>query len=176
MHALSTLFAGQSTRVHYLNDDTEDVFVRALPQRYLHHVLATAEHKHELVALVTYTHSATPAKARKAAKGKGAQGPLIAPPTGYTPVTVPWTDNLTDDSVDALYELAKKLNFSRAAKWAWAQIAAKKLVAPLHEQILIQSMPIIEKVLAPFMQRLEALSSSTPKSLSSPAVSTAKPS
>lgn len=159
---LSILFAGQAATATLLDDTTVPVFVRAMPQRWLARVIECAEFKHALVELCTYTKE-------EPAAGSAPAYPDIPPPAGYAPVPPGWSDNLTDASVDLLYELAQGLNFSRAVAWAEGQIAAKKLVAPLHEKAIHQVLPLALRVMDPLMQRLDALSNSMPKSPSSPA-------
>jgi hypothetical protein len=164
MKTLSILFAGEAAVASYI-DGTSDsrIFIRALPQRWLGRVIECCEFKHALVELCAY-HKAEDA----AEKFDGDPAyPDITPPAGYAAVPQGWTDNLTDECVDRLYELAQKLNFQRAATWAEGQIAAKKLVAPLHEKAINQVLPVLESVMKPLLKKLDSLSSSTPSAPSS---------
>ncbi len=167
---LSILFAGQSTAIELIDGSRVSVFVRALPQRYLHHVLAAAEWKHALVQLCTYLPSAPeklPAGEPLVSSPPSCDYPDVPPPFGMAPVPSNWSDNLTDGSLNALYQAAKALNFQRAAAWARDQIAAKREVAPLHQAALEQVMPLVNQVLAPLISRLDALLISTPSAPSS---------
>lgn len=169
---LSLLFAGRTLGVELLDGSQVAVHVRALPQRYLHHVLAAAEWKHALVQLCTYlpdTPDEVTAGEPLAASEPPCDYPDVPPPFGMVPVPPNWSDNLTDASLDALYAEAKALNFQRAVAWARDQIAAKKEVAPLHRAALEQVMPLVNQVLAPLISRLDALSTSTPSAPSSSA-------
>jgi hypothetical protein len=170
--ALSILFAGELATVTLIDASTRSVWVRALPQRHLHHVIAAAEWPHALVELCTYFQAETLDGALAADLPPPAAS--LPPPAGYVPVPLGWTDNLTDDSVAALHALATKLNFTRAATWAQSQIAAKKAVAPLHEAALSQVMPLVDRVLKPLLDKLERSSNSTsavPPSSAAPASS-----
>jgi hypothetical protein len=164
---LSILFGGQGASAKLIDGTKVNVFVRALPQLYLHHVLSCAEHKHLLIELCTYF--AVDQKAKKAAPIGDPLCPEIVPPAGFRPVPMGWNQNLSDASIDELYELAKKLNFQRAADWAKGQIAAKKLVAPLYEMTVSQVMPVVNKIMQPLIERVEKLSASMPSAPSSSA-------
>lgn len=175
---LSILFAGHASSATLVDGHIGSIWVRALPQEHLAHVIREAEHKHALVELCCYFKApAAPARKSKIRNPKsiidwvvtGApRAPEIPPPAGYLPVPMGWSQNLDDASIDRLYEEVKTLNFTRAAKWAGAQIAAKKLVAPLHRAMVDLTAPVIEQLLAPLLKRLEASSASTPKSPPSP--------
>lgn len=169
---LSILFAGRSLGIELLDGTPITVRVRALPQRYLNHVLAAAEWKHALVQLCTYLPDLPeplPPGEPLVSSAPDCDYPDVPPPSGMVPVPPNWSDNLTDASLDALYEAAKALNFQRAADWARGQIAAKKEVAPLHQAAMEQVMPLVNQVLAPLISRLDAFSASTPSAPSSSA-------
>jgi hypothetical protein len=158
---LALLFAGEPVPVTYLNGKSATVFVRALPQRNLHHVIATYEHKHLFVELCTYV---------PAGKGKPpmpASPDLLPYPNGYWPVQTGWSDNLDDASIEALYSKADFLNFERALAWAKGQISAKKKIAPLIEMTTASVLPLVQQMIAPVLERLDRLSSSTPSAPSS---------
>lgn len=170
MKPLAILFAGHEAAATLVNGSKVAVFIRAMPQRWLARVVECAEFETALVELCTYLpEPAEPPTDRIDEKPKVAY-PDIPAPAGYAAVPLGWSDNLSDDSVDFLYEQAKQLNFQRAIDWAAGQIAAKKLVAPLHEQAMNQVMPLALKVMEPLMRKLEALSSSMPSLPSSPAI------
>ncbi|MEK7765980.1 MAG: hypothetical protein AAB368_07050 [bacterium] len=176
MNPLSILFAGGTTTATLIDGSRAEVYIRAMPQRWLARVIEAAEFPTALVELCTYVRPAPLNPSTVEPLNRGTVEPPappshsdIPPPAGYDPVPPGWTDNLSDESVDALYELAKKLNFQRAIDWAAGQIAAKKLVAPLHEQAINQVMPLALKIMEPLMKRLDALSNSTPSAPSSSA-------
>jgi hypothetical protein len=179
MTPLSILFGGELAPVRLIDGTRGRVWVRALPECFLHLVLQTAEHKHQLVELTSYF-KAAPKKAAKddpldaAVRCAGAPafpevGGPAGWPVGYQPVPLGWTQNVSDESLDLLYDTAKKLNFGRAAAWARDQIAAKKLVAPLHKAAMEQTVPLVMQVLEPLVAKLSRLSASTPSSPSSAA-------
>lgn len=175
MNPLTILFAGESLTVKFIDGTTHAVVhVRAMPQRFLPRVIECAEFKTALVELCTYVKAPEPLPPGSAIPTPGPElaarssYPEIPPPAGYAPVPAGWTDNLSDASVDALYEKAKALNFQRAVDWARGQIAAKKMVSPLHEAAIAQVMPLLEKIIAPLMNRLETSSALTRSSPSSP--------
>ena len=155
MKQLSILFAGESTSATYIDGTTETVFVRTLPQRLLGSLLAVCEIKHALIELCTYIAL------------EAAADPLC--PAGKQPVPVGWSDNLTDEAADQIYEIAQRLNFQRAAKWARGQIAAKKMIAPIQELAVQQVLPLVEGLIAPIARQLSDLRSSMPSAPSSSA-------
>ncbi len=167
MKTLAILFGGSPAEAKFIDGTAINVFVRALPQRYLVHVLNCCEFKHALVELCCYIKNDPAAAADATPPAPRAIAPEVVPPAGYGFLPDGWTDNLTDESVEALYALAQELNFQRAAKWAQGQIAAKKLVAPLHEAAMTQVMPLVEKIMKPLMAKLDTLSTSTPSAPSS---------
>jgi hypothetical protein len=162
---LSILFGGLAARAVLIDGTKVDVFVRALPQCYLHLVLTCAEHKHLLIELCTYFK--TEKSAKKSAPVGAPFAPDVVAPAGYVPVPMGWNQNLSDASIDELYELAKHLNFQRAADWAKGQIAAKKMVAPLYEMTVSQVMPVVNRIMQPLIERVEKLSASMPSAPSS---------
>lgn len=175
MKTLSILFGGEIVPIRLINGIAGRVWVRALPECFLHLVLATAEHKSQLVELVTYFKAAPkrPAKDHPLDAAVRVMGPRAFPdvdePAGYEAVPQKWTQNLSDDSIEELYETAKRLNFFRAAKWAKGQIAAKKLVAPLYQATIEQTLPMLMQVVEPLVKKLTASFASTPSSPSSAA-------
>lgn len=171
MKPLAILFAGQESLATLVDGSPVQVYIRAMPQRWLARVIECAEYPASLVELCCYIKAAAPAGTGALAVVEGAAPayPDIPAPAGYEPVPQGWSDNLSDESVAALYELAKALNFQRAVDWAAGQIAAKKLVAPLHEMSLNQVMPVVLRVMEPLMRKLDALSNSTPSAPSSAA-------
>jgi hypothetical protein len=162
MKQLGILFAGEPANVKLISGDTLQVYVRALPQRKLGELLEVCEHKHALVELCTYLPrestdvEITPGMTRDAIL----QSALV--PDGKQPVPIGWADNLEDESLDLLYEIAQRLNFHRAAKWAQGQIAAKKFLAPIQQLGIQQVIPLVEQIMSPLIKRLDALSNSTP--------------
>ncbi|MDP1580650.1 MAG: hypothetical protein Q8M02_10245 [Candidatus Didemnitutus sp.] len=164
---LDILFGGTSVTVELIDGTKQSVYVRALPQRHLHHVISTYEHRHLFIELCTYTKLTTtkiPAEIPQE----------IPPPTGFCPVPVGWADNVCDGSIEDLFQKAEELNFQRAVTWARAQITAKKQISPLVQEMTSMVMPIVERVMQPLFARLEQLSISTPsapKSSDSPASS-----
>lgn len=154
MKTLAILFAGEAVTTTLVDGTTFTVFIRAMPQRYLGLVLESAEWPHALVELCTYL----PGQATE--EQPPAAHPNIPTPQGYRPVPAGWSDNLTPEAVNLLYEKAKALNFRNAVDWARGQIAAKKLVAPLHEQAIEQVLPVLLRIMEPLMQKLDALSHS----------------
>lgn len=163
MKTLAILFAGHQSTATLIDGSPVTVFVRAMPQRWLARVAACAEFQTALVELCCYVKAES---AEPRAESTDSH-PEIPPPAGYAAVPEGWTDNLSDESVGRLYEEAKLLNFQRAIDWAAGQIAAKKLVAPLHEQAMNQVLPLAFKVMEPLMKRLDALSASMPSAPSS---------
>lgn len=169
MKSLAILFAGDSAPVAYIDGSTAEVFVRLVPQRFLGRALQCAEFKTALIELCCYlkADAAVADPAAISAQLSASAHPDIPAPAGLCPVPLGWTDNLSDASVDQLYEKAKDLNFQRAADWAKGQIAAKKLVAPLHEMAVGQVIPLAMQILEPLIKKLEALSPSMPSAPSS---------
>lgn len=162
---LTILFAGQTAMAKFIDGSTVSVFVRALPQRtLLGDFLNVMEFGHATVQLCTYT---------KAGEGVAPTGdyPDVSVPTGYWPVPSNWADNLTDDSQIDLYELAKKVNFNRAAKLAEGQIAAKKQIGPLNQKVMMQILPLVENALNGLLKKSSASAPSAPPSAATPASS-----
>lgn len=156
MKQLSILFAGEGATVTFVDGSTCAVFVRTLPQRMLGALLAVCEVRHALIELCTYL----PAE-------KDSPDPLN--PLGKEPVPPGWSDNLNDESAELLYDVAQRLNFQRAAKWAQGQIAAKKMIAPIQELGINQVLPLVEKLIAPIAKQLADLQTSIPSAPSSSA-------
>lgn len=164
---LDILFGGAAATAVLIDGTQLAVHVRALPQRHLHHVIASYEHRPLFIELCTYT---------KAGSGKPPAGiaPDVPAPTGFWPVPAGWTDNLSDGSIEDLFQKAEELNFQRAVSWARAQITAKQQIAPLVQETTAMVMPIVERVMQPLLAKLEQFSNSTPsapKSSASPASS-----
>jgi hypothetical protein len=156
---LNVLFAGEPRTVKLIDGTELRVFVRSLPERpLLTHFLAVMEFGAPTIELCTYT---------KAGSGKPPLGlfPDVRPPDGLWPVPEGWADNLTDESHEELYELAKTLNFGRAEKLARGRLSAKKKIAPLNSQLTAEIQPLVLNVLESLLSKF---SSSTPKSPSSP--------
>lgn len=164
-HPLSILYAGRSVTARLLDGRELTLAVRALPQRFLVRVLETAEFNHALVELCSYL----PKDHELAQAVAAPMFPDIPAPAGLVPLPQGFCDNLDDASIAALYDAAKALNFQRAVDWAQGQIAAKKLVAPVHQAVMAQVMPLVDNVLQPLLRKLDALSSSTPSAPSSSA-------
>jgi hypothetical protein len=152
---LQVLFAGAEIPVTLIDGSCATVFVRALPLRHLHHVIAAYEHKHTFVELCTYTKE-------QATQHPPTRFAEISCPVGYSPVPEGWSDNLHDESIDALFKKAEELNFSRAVTWARGQIAAKKTITPLYEETTAQLSPLVEQIVAPLLGKLANLSGSQP--------------
>jgi hypothetical protein len=140
--SLSIIFGGEDASVSLIDGTSAKVRVRALPARYLGDVLALAEKQTELIELCTAIPTPT----------EGEQIPAVFPgvrqPDGWVGVPHGWTENLSDVAHEMLYELARKLNFTRAATWGKRQIAAKKESAPLVEAAQEALRPIIQGLLA----------------------------
>lgn len=168
MKALGTLFAGRTLVVQLIDAQPLTIHVRALPQRFLVRVLECAEFNHALIELCCYL----PAKDVEGQELAAPMFPDIPAPAGMVPLPQGFCDNLSDESVQTLYAVAQELNFQRAVDWAKGQIAAKKLVAPVHEAAMAQVMPLLDKVMAPLLAKLDALSNSmrsAPSSSAAPA-------
>lgn len=106
--------------------------VRAMPARHLGRVLRLADREAELLDFVCMVFTK---------EGEETEPTWKTVPEG-------WADILSDESHVELYEAAKRLNFSRATKWAERQIAAKQLVADVTLKA--------EEVLQPLMQQIVA--------------------
>jgi hypothetical protein len=140
--SLSIIFGGEETTAALLDGSSIKVRVRALPARYLGEVLAVAEKQTDLIELCT--------SIQVPAEGD-ALPPVYAgvrQPEGWVGVPIGWTENLSDESHEALYQLARQLNFTRAAAWGKRQIAAKKDSAPIIEAAHEALRPIIQGLLA----------------------------
>lgn len=135
-------------------------FVRTLPQRQLGDLLHVCEVPHALIELCTFL---------ALEPGDPVPSPSSLIPAGKQPVPIGWADNLADASATELYDVAQRLNFHRAAKWAEGQIAAKKMVAPIQQMGIDQVLPLVSRLLDPIEKRLAALQNSTPSALSSSA-------
>lgn len=159
---LRILFAGESAQATLLDGSRLDVWVRALPQMHMGEVVRAAEHQHHLVELCCYLRTEDLPQEHTR---ENTQCPHIDPPAGYGAVPAGWAQNLEDESFDRIYELARRLNFSRAVTWGERQIAAKKAIAPLQRATIEQVAPLVEAVVASVLERF---SSSTPKSPQSP--------
>jgi hypothetical protein len=154
------LFAGEPIMARLLDGSTLEVFVRLMPERnLLGEFLQLMEDGSKIVELCAYT---------KVGEGEApaAAHPQIPPPRGYWSVPQHWADNLTDDSLAEIYELAKKLNFPRAAKLAEGRLAAKKMIAPLNARLMEQILPLVAASLETLLAKS---STSTPSAPSSPA-------
>lgn len=128
-----------------LDGSTAEVFVRMLPERYLlDQFLTVMESGARTIDLCTYLASKNPDESEEARKASAY--PEIPPPTGYSPVPAGWADNLTDESTAELYQVAKDLNFMRAANLAEGRLAAKKQLAPLNQRLLMQIFPLALKM------------------------------
>src|SRR4051812_42472133 len=102
MKTLSRLFAGSPAKAKLIDDSQVEIFVRAIPQRFLARVLECAEFPTALIELCTYTRSERVVaadekiaedgqrQAREDAQNNAAY-PDIPPPTGYDPVPLGWT-------------------------------------------------------------------------------------
>ncbi len=163
---LTILFGGAAKTASYIDGSTEHVFVRALPETYLGHVLAIAENEKALIELVTYRDASGAVPVDPAADP-------IPPPTGMIRVPPGWADNLSSEGHIALLEEAKAQNFSRTKAWADRQILVKKWVGPIQQAALEQIQPVIEKTVELLLSRFERLFGSMQKS-PSPAGSPAK--
>ena len=123
---VSIIFAGEEffgqdeshPQIKLLDGSSVPVRVRAMPARHLGQVMGLATQQSELIDFVCYL-------------PKDIEGGEIA---GFDKVPQGWADNLTDESHALLWEAAKRLNFTRAAKWAEQQIAAKKFAMPIEMQ------------------------------------------
>lgn len=154
---LAVMFSGEEITVTLRDRTTLKVFVRELPDRYLGLILECCEDRVRLIELCCYLpapHRHVPAY------------PQVVPPSGFHPVPLGWADNLEDESVAHLADLAEKLNFSRAAKKGEAMIAAKKKIEPLYRATLQQVVPVAQAIVA---ELLNSASASTPNTPSSPA-------
>lgn len=154
---LQILFGGEATKARLLDGTECPVFVRELPDRYLGLILECCEDRVRLIELCCYLpepHRHVPAY------------PQVPPPSGFHPVPHGWADNLEDESIAHLADLAEKLNFSRAAKKGEAMIAAKKKIEPLYRATLQQVVPVAQSIVA---ELLNSASASTPNTPSSPA-------
>jgi hypothetical protein len=158
---LSIIFGGESATVTLLDGTRLTVFVRELPLRHLGTFLGVCETPAELIELCTYL---------TAGEGEppAAAFPQVRPPAGYWPVPAGWADNLGDSAADLLLAKIEKLNFSRAAKWGKAQIAAKKKIAPLQQESLRQILPLVSEAVTEMLRRSPS-SNSSPTPASSPA-------
>lgn len=155
---LTILFGGEPMTVERIDGSKLSVFVRELPLRHLGTFLSVVEPPALLIELCTYT---------AAGEGEPPEGtfPQVAPPTGYWPVPAGWADNLSDDAAERLQQRIEKLNFSRAAKWGKAQIAAKKKIAPLQQESLRQILPLVTEAVTEMLKRSPSSTSpSTPSS------------
>ncbi len=145
---LSIIFAGEDILAELLTKDGEQVGekvhvrVRAMPARHLGRVLQLADKEAELLDFVCQIVCLI-----------SADGEI----TGrvYQAAEPGWADNLTDKSHTALYEAAKRLNFSRAATWAERQIAAKQFTGELALKA--------EEALTPMLERIVGLLGSLSK-------------
>lgn len=147
---LAVIFAGEDIPAKLNDGSLFNVRVRAMPARHLGRVLRLADHEAELLEFVCQVHTM--------------EGEEVEP--SWKAVSAEWVDSLHDDSHVELYEAAKRLNFSRATKWAERQIAAKQFVADVTLKA--------EEVLQPLMQQIVAsVVSSLPPS-ASPAPATPK--
>lgn len=169
MKSLGVLFAGRTIGATLIDGSPITIHVRALPQRFLVRVLECAEFNHALVELCCYL------SGKDVVQDDEKPAPMfpdIPAPAGMVPLPQGFCDNLSDASVQALYAVAQELNFQRAVDWAKGQIAAKKLVAPVHEAAMAQVLPLMDKVMAPLLAKLDALSNSmrsAPSSSAAPA-------
>ncbi|MBX3736746.1 MAG: hypothetical protein KF715_08660 [Candidatus Didemnitutus sp.] len=128
------------------------VRVRAMPTRHLGRVLRLADHEPELLDFVCSIFT----------KDEGEQAP------SWKTVEEGWSDNLHDETHELLYKAAERQNFSRAAKWAERQIAAKKFVG----EITLKGEEIMQPLLAPVFEQMQKLL----RSLETPSASPATPS
>jgi len=150
-HPFSLLFAGEEKEVELIDHSKVRVLVRELPLKFLGDFLGVAETQHQVIEMCTYLEGES--------RGDGAF-PRIPPPVGYAPVPAGWDQNLTEASFYELYDIACRLNFSKAATWAQRQIAAKKKVAPLYEAMMNQVQPIVTSLILPLMKQLAGSSRS----------------
>jgi hypothetical protein len=157
---LVILFSGKPETVKLRDGSLVKVFVRELPDRYFPIFFSNFESRSQLIELCTYTEAGT---------GPAPEGafPHVTPPTGYWPVPAGWADNLGDTAIERLHALAETLNFSRAAKWGKAQIAAKKTIAPLQQATMRQLLPIVAEAVREMVKRTDSVS--TPSAPSSSA-------
>jgi hypothetical protein len=125
---LAVIYAGEDVFASLLDDTRVLVRVRSLPVRQLGRLLRVADDEAALLELVCFL----PSEGEK---------PFI-------PVTPEFVDNLVPESHDKLYEAAKRLNFSRAAKWAERHLADRTFV----QEIGLKA----DEILQPLMQRLVA--------------------
>lgn len=147
---LAVVFAGEDFTAKLLDGSAVATRVRAMPARHLGRVLRLADHEAELLEFVCQVHTQ--------------EGDETEP--SWKAVSPEWVDCLHDDSHVELYEAAKRLNFSRAAKWAERQIAAKQFTADVTLKA--------EEVLQPLMQQIVALVASSLPPSASPAPATPK--
>jgi hypothetical protein len=141
------IFAGQATKATLWDGTVVPVFVREMPARYHQLVFRTAGQVAELVELCTYT-----------VAGEGeSPAPRFAgidAPHGYWPVPAGWADNVKNESLLEIYDLAgDKLNFTSAAATGKRLAAAHEWRAPL----LLEN----EQVLQPYAEKLATLLTSS---------------
>lgn len=141
---LAIIFAGEDVPATLRDGARHLVRVRSMPARHLGRVLALLDKEAELLDFVCFL-------------------PRDKEEAGFDPVPANFVDNLTPESHVALYETAKKLNFSEAVAWAERQITAKRVTGELGAKMEEVISPVMERLLEPMTDRLMSLLASLSK-------------
>ncbi|AHF94219.1 hypothetical protein OPIT5_08365 [Opitutaceae bacterium TAV5] len=131
---LHLIFGGEEITARFIDGNQVTARVRAMPVRYMPAVLKLCTDETALLEFVCQVPDTDDAEGQN------------RPFPGWQPVPPGWADNLTDESHEELYEAAKRLNFTRAAKWAERQIAAKQFQTPLILRADEQLMPLVQRM------------------------------